>query len=88
MTDNNPFKEEWDNWCNTNGIESLHAHPYYPQDKGKVERTIRNFGEEFIYLLPKFPQWLNEKIKDYKNWFNNKRHHDGINSIPSLLFFG
>ncbi len=86
LTDNNPFKEEWDNWCKDNNIESLHAHPYYPQDKGKVERAIRNFAEEFIYLLKKFPNWLNKKIKHYQRWFNNKRFHKGINAIPSQLY--
>lgn len=86
LTDNNPFKEEWDNWCKDNGIEPMQAHPYYPQDKGKVERNIRNVAEEFIYLLKKFPAWLNGKIKDYKKWFNNNRFHNGINAIPCQLF--
>jgi transposase InsO family protein len=58
LTDNNLFKEEWDKWCKANGIEPLYAHPYYPQDKGKIERAIRNFVEEFVYLLKKFPEWL------------------------------
>lgn len=86
LTDNNPFKEEWDNWCKENVIEPLHAHPYYPQDKGKVERAIRNFAEEFIYLLKKFPHWANGKIKEYKKWFNDKRLNRGINAIPCQLF--
>jgi len=86
LTDNNPFKEEWDNWCKDNNIESLHAHPYYPQDKGKVERAIRNFAEEFVYLIKKFPEWLNGKIKEYQRWFNRKRFHGGINAIPCELY--
>lgn len=86
LTDNNPFKEEWNKWCKAYGIEPLHAHPYYPQDKGKVERTIRNVSEEFIYLLKKFPSWLNGKIKDYQRWFNTKRFHNGIKAIPCQLY--
>jgi len=86
LTDNNPFKEEWDNWCKDNNIESLHAHPYYPQDKGKVERAIRNFAEEFVYLIKKFPEWLDGKIKEYQRWFNRKRFHRGINAIPCELY--
>lgn len=86
LTDNNPFKETWDNWCKANKIESLHAHPYYPQDKGKVERTIRNFSEEFIYLMKKFPEWLDGKIKEYQKWFNTKRFHAGIKAIPCELY--
>ena len=86
LTDNNPFKESWDNWCMENNIEPLHAHPYYPQDKGKVERSIRNVAEEFIYLLKKFPSWLKGKINEYRKWFNNKRFHNGIKAIPCQLY--
>jgi len=64
----------------------LHAHPYYPQDKGKVERTIRNVAEEFVYLLKKFPEWLDGKMDEYRRWFNNKRFHNGINDFPSKLY--
>ncbi len=86
LTDNNPFKEEWDNLLKEAGINSLHAHPYYPQDKGKVERTIRNIAEEFIYLIKKFPEWLEGKIKEYVKWYNNGRFHQGIQTIPCLLY--
>jgi len=86
LTDNSPFKDEWDNWCRENGIEPLHAHPYYPQDKGKVERAIRNITEEFVNLLIKFPEWLNGEIYKYQNWFNNERYHCGIKAIPCQLY--
>ncbi len=86
LTDNSPFKEDWDNWCKANGIVPLHAHPYYPQDKGKVERAIRNVAEEFVYLTKKFPEWLNGKIKEFQRWFNTKRFHNGINAIPYQLY--
>ena len=88
LTDNNPFKEEWDDWCRSLGIEPLHAHPYYPQDKGKVERAIRNVAEEFIYLMKKFKEWLNGRIKNYKRWFNHNRFHRGIKGYPADLFMG
>src|SRR3989344_4840732 len=41
LTDNNPFKDSCREWCKNNNIEAVFAHPYYPQDKGKVERTNR-----------------------------------------------
>ena len=60
LTDNaKHFAKQWKRWCKLNNIEPLFAHPYYPQDKGKVERAIRTISEEFIYLLKKFPEWLN-----------------------------
>lgn len=79
------FKEQWKEWCKENKIESLFAHPYYPQDKGKVERTIRNVTEEFIVLLSKFPQFFG-RMEDYRNWFNEKRFHRGIKNYPARLF--
>lgn len=85
LTDNNPFKEEWDRWCKDEGIEPLHAHPYYPQDKGKVERAIRNIAEEFIYLLKKFPEWL-DNLSEYVRWFNHKRYHAGVMDFPAQLY--
>ena len=86
LTDNNPFKEEWNNWCKENKINPLHAHPYYPQDKGKVERAIRNVAEEFVYLLKKFPEWLDGKIKQYQKWYNEKRFHRGVKDYPANLY--
>jgi putative transposase len=89
LTDNgSQFRATWKRWCTRNHIEPVFAHPYYPQDKGKVERAIRNVSEEFIYLLKKFPQWLNGKIRDYQEWFNTKRYHRGIKAIPASLYTG
>jgi len=86
LTDNKPFKEQWDNWCKNHGVNPLHAHPYYPQDKGKVERAIRNISEEFIYLISKFPHWLFGFISKYQQWYNYRRFHHGINAVPAQLF--
>lgn len=87
LTDNGvQFKEQWKQSLAQYGIEPLFAHPYYPQDKGKVERAIRNVAEEFIYLLKKFPEWLNGVIKEYQDWYNEKRYHRGIHTIPAALF--
>ncbi|MFN4132766.1 MAG: DDE-type integrase/transposase/recombinase [Candidatus Hadarchaeales archaeon] len=79
------FKETWKRWCRDNGIEPLYAHPYYPQDKGKVERTIRNITEEFINLLRKFPEWI-DRPPDYRRWYNRCRFHRGINACPAELY--
>ncbi len=85
LTDNNPFREKWDELCKEHGVKSLHIHPYWPKDNGKVERMIKTLAEEFIYLLRTFPEWLG-KLQEYIEWYNTKRHHLGINSIPSQEF--
>ena len=86
LTDNKPFGESWEKWCKEQGTKAIFAHPYYPQDKGKVERTIRNANEEFIKLLVKFPQWLDGCLKHFRNWYNKDRFHRGINAKPAQLF--
>ena len=68
------------------GIKACFAHPYYPQDKGKVERTIRNLAEEFVNLLLKSPHWLAGKLSEWVSWFNNQRYHRGINGCQAQLY--
>jgi IS30 family transposase len=87
LSDNGPqFKEQWSYWCKMNEVRPLFAHPYYPQDKGKVERTIRNLAEEFVNLLSKFKHWINGKLEEWRIWFNEKRFHRGIKNYPKKLY--
>ena len=85
LTDNNPFKDSWMIWCQEHGTKAIFAHPYYPQEKGKVERTIRNVTEEFIDLLGKFPQFFG-RMEEYRRWFNEKRYHRGVKDYPANLY--
>jgi len=80
------FREQWKSWCIENKIKPLSSHPYYPQDKGKVERTIRNLAEEFVNLLSKFKHWINGKMEEWRVWFNKERFHRGIKDYPSNLY--
>lgn len=80
------FRDQWKKWCKENMIRAVFAHPYYPQDKGKVERTIRTLTEEFINLLSKFKHWINGKMEEWRVWFNEKRYHRGIKDCPSNLY--
>jgi len=87
LTDNNPFADAWGYWCFQEGIKAIFAHPYYPQDKGKVERAIRNISEELVYLFVNFSKWFNVKcIESWRCWFNEKRFHRGVKDYPSRLF--
>lgn len=88
LSDNGPqFWDQWENWCRGNGIEPIFAHPYYPQDKGKVERSIRNVSEEFIYLLTQFNKWFNNRcFEEFRRWFNEDRYHHGVKDYPANLY--
>lgn len=80
------FQEQWKRWCRQNRIEAMFAHPYYPQDKGKVERAIRNFNQEFVYHMRRFPEWADGKVEEFRVWYNNSRFHRGINGMPAKLY--
>ena len=86
LSDNgSQFRKTWERLCKQYGMKPLFAHPYYPQDKGKVERAIRNINQEFIYQLKKFPEWIS-KLDEYVALFNEIRFHRGINTMPAALF--
>lgn len=81
------FKEQWKNWCIEQGINPIFAHPYYPQDKGKVERAIRNIAEELVNLITIFRKLLNGyEIEKWIRWFNEERFHRGVNTFPANIY--
>ena len=87
LTDNNPFKDSWRLWCKENNIEAIFAHLYYPQDKGKVERTNRNITEELINIITRFHRLFSKKeIEGWKIWFNNNRISLGVKDYPANLY--
>lgn len=88
LTDNGgQFKEQWKNWCSEYKIEAVFAHAYYPQDKGKVERTIRNIAEELVNIITIFHKLLSdEEIEKWRWWFNNKRKSLGVKDFPANLY--
>lgn len=87
LTDNNPFKASWKEWCSENKIEAVFAHAHYPQDKGKVERAIRNIAEELVNIITIFHKLLNnEEIEKWIKWFNNERKSLGVKDYPANLY--
>lgn len=72
-------------WCRDNGVKYDPAPPYYPQCKGKVERTIRNFKEEFLVLDKVFDDAAN-LLPEYNEWFNTERYSSGIDGPPALSY--
>lgn len=79
------FKKQWASDLLEMKVEAIFAHPYYPQDKGKVERSIRNLAEEFVNLLKYFNHWLG-KMELWRIWHNKKRFHRGIRGFPEEVY--
>ena len=81
------FREQWKDWCKENEIEAIFAHPYYPQDKGKVERTNRNIAEELVNIIMRFHKlFTDKKIEGWMKWYNKNRKSLGIEDYPERLY--
>ena len=67
------------------GIEVIHIPPHYPQCKGKIERVIRTFNEEFLRICCVFynPMAL---IPEFHSWYNDDRYHMAIFDFPNELY--
>ena len=84
LTDNGAqFKKNWKTLLEEYGVEAVFAHPYYPQDKGKVEREVRNVSEELIRVAQVLLQPLTALVEQYREWRNHSRYHAGIKGIPA-----
>lgn len=66
-------------------IEVIHAPPFYPQCKGKIERCIRNFSEEFLPLDKVFED-TRSLIEEYREWYNHERFNLGVQTYPAQLY--
>ena len=89
LSDNgSQFREQFTTWCNEpkQGIEVVHAPAFYPQCKGKIERCIRNFNEEYIRLDKVFEE-PHTLLEEYQVWYNHERYHMGINNCPANIYF-
>jgi len=80
------FKYTFKKWCKDNNIEVVYAPVHYPQAKGKVERDIRNFNEEFLVLGKVFDNHAS-LLKEYNEWNNYSRYKLGIEDYPANLYF-
>lgn len=64
----------------------VYAPVHYPQAKGKVERDIRNFNEEFLVLGKVFDNHAS-LLEEYNEWNNYSRYKLGIENYPANLYF-
>jgi transposase InsO family protein len=88
LSDNgSQFREQFTEWRSEpeREIDAIHAPPYYPQCKGKVERCIRTLNEEYIRLGKVFED-SQTLLEEYRDWYNNERYHMGINNCPANIY--
>lgn len=68
------------------GIEMIHATPYQPQGKGKIERLFRfmqdRLVQEMITAQVKTIEEANKYLKKWIHWYNNCHLHSTTGQIP------
>ncbi len=72
------------------GIKHIKSRPYHPQTLGKIESFWRNMYKEFAsrQTITSFED-LQEKLKEWINYYNFKRPHQGIDGlVPADRFYG
>lgn len=86
MTDNGVgYKKRYRNCLKAWGIKHITTRPYTPKTNGKAERFIRTSLEEWAYA--RAYQHSNERtamLNNFLDFYNNHRHHHGINATPKL----
>ncbi len=75
--------------CASLGIALIHARPYKPQGKGKIERFFRTVRGDFIPTHPvKTLENLNTGFADWINTVYHERIHGGTKQSPFARFAG
>ena len=72
-----------------NEIHHIRTKPYHPMTQGKIERYHRSMKN--LILLDHYysPSELEERIREWVDYYNNHRYHEAINNVmPSDKFFG
>jgi putative transposase len=55
-----------------------------PNDNAHIERFNRTIQEECLDTLPRTPEAFNNALESYLPWYNEKRHHFGLNLSTPL----
>ena len=76
--------------CASMGIALIHAKPYSPESKAKIERSFRTVKDNFInckdWNAVKSLEELNKEYNEYIASEYNSKYHSGIENIPRNRF--
>ena len=76
------FRDIFENGCKKLKIEVEHTPKHYSQSKGKVERCIQTFKEEFLRLGSVFDR-VDGLLPQFVRWYNFDRLHMGLGCVPA-----
>lgn len=70
-------------------MKHVRGRPLHPQTQRKIERyhrTMKNVVKLDNYFSP---GQLEEKLKEFVHYYNNKRYHEALNNLtPAEVYFG
>lgn len=86
-----PYKnQQLKSICASMGIALIHAKPYSPESKAKIERSFRTVKDNFInckdWNTVKSLEELNKEYTEYIASEYNSKYHSGIDNIPRNRF--
>jgi len=86
-----PYKNlQFQTICATIGSILIHAKPYSPQSKGKIERSFRTVKDNFLNCIDwnsfSSLEQLNDQYYTYVNSEYNNHFHSSINNTPKKRF--
>jgi transposase InsO family protein len=93
FTDNGKqYRSKWlSQACAKLGVRLLHARPYHPEGKGKVEifnRTVEKFISEAAMKKPANAMEYNELLHLWLDEYYHKRIHSSLSGISPATAFG
>lgn len=83
------ISKELKQYLEANEIHHIRTRPYPPMTQGKIERYHRSMKN--LILLDHYysPSELEERIREWINYYNNHRYHEAIDNItPRDKYFG
>ncbi|HOY39057.1 MAG TPA: DDE-type integrase/transposase/recombinase, partial [Bacteroidales bacterium] len=83
LSDNGPcyIAAGFDEYLASLGVKHIRGRKLHPQTQGKIERYHRTMKNVIKLENYYFPEELEQRIKEFVNYYNNERYHESINNV-------
>ncbi|OFY33009.1 MAG: Fis family transcriptional regulator [Bacteroidetes bacterium GWF2_38_335] len=83
LSDNGPcyIASGFDEYLAGMGVKHIRGRKLHPQTQGKIERYHRTMKNVIKLENYYFPEELEQRIKEFVNYYNNERYHESINNV-------